>query len=72
MQLQQIEDLLLQEMEDVVGGTAGVCECVSAAHQSSGTGQCVCESVAEQKLVDTGLKPPTCSCKSSAAQLTGT
>lgn len=43
MKLQQIETLLLQEMEDVKGGLAGVCECTSMAGQSSESGgTCSC------------------------------
>lgn len=44
MELKNIETLLLQEMEDVRGGLAGTCECVSGAGQAKEEGgNCVCE-----------------------------
>ena len=60
MKLQQIESLLLQEMEEVKGGSSGVCRCVTGAGQSSDLGgECICEQGAGQLFV----KPPsTCIC----------
>lgn len=72
MNLPNIETLLLQEMEEVKGGTAGTCTCVSGAAQSpKDGGECVCQSGAAQKYSEEN-KPigqkPTCSCSSGAIQ----
>lgn len=49
MELTKIESLLLQEMEEVKGGTTGVCQCESGAKQhNSPGGTCVCKSGAMQ------------------------
>lgn len=51
MELKQIESLLLQEMEEVKGGTGGICECKSGAgHSTEGDGDCQCEKGAALKL----------------------
>lgn len=43
MEIARIETLLLQEMEDVKGGRAGVCRCDSGAGQGGEDGgTCVC------------------------------
>lgn len=72
MNLPNIETLLLQEMEEVKGGTAGTCTCVSGAQQSDKDGgTCICQSGAVQKAKNEteiiGQKP-TCSCSSGAIQ----
>lgn len=49
MKIMDIETLLLQEMEDVKGGVAGTCQCVSGAGQSTEIGgKCICTKGAKQ------------------------
>lgn len=64
MELQKIETLLLQEMEDVKGGTGGTCICSSGAGQGPGIGTCECtQGGAGQKLEN--KKDPVCLCHAS-------
>ena len=52
MNLPKIETLLLQEMVEVRGGLAGVCECTKGAGQASEDGgKCSCSSGAGQKAL---------------------
>lgn len=64
MELQKIETLLLQEMENVKGGLAGVCECTSAAGQSTESGgKCACSRGGAGQILNLPDKElPTCFC----------
>lgn len=65
MKLQNIETLLLQEMEDVKGGTGGTCRCEMGAGQSSQEGgTCVCSQGGAGQLL---VKPSTCLCGNGGA-----
>lgn len=71
MNLPKIETLLLQEMEEVKGGKAGTCTCVSGAGQGiDNDGNCLCKSGAAQ----ISLKEPdpdegaSCGCTRGAGQ----
>lgn len=64
----KIESLLLQEMENVKGGSVGECHCTSGAGQSAiSGGKCVCDSPtggAGQKIGDTST---SCFCPNGGA-----
>ncbi|WP_278707404.1 MULTISPECIES: hypothetical protein [Bacteroides] len=72
MNLPKIETLLLQEMVEVRGGLAGVCECTKGAGQASEDGgKCSCSSGAGQKALsfETAKGEETiCTCSSGAGQ----
>lgn len=61
MELARIETLLLQEMEDVKGGRAGVCYSDSGAgHSGEDGGSCVCtKGGAGMKIIS---PDPACFC----------
>lgn len=71
MKLPEIEALLSQEMEVVMGGNqgpSGTCTCETGAGQSAGTGHCICtKGGAGQQSIP---QPPSsgCTCPSGAGQ----
>lgn len=68
MELQKIETLLLQEMEEVKGGTSGVCACDGGAGQSENPdGTCECKKGAGQLLPPPDPNFPVCRCNAGGA-----
>lgn len=70
MKLPQIEALLSQEMEVVMGGNqdpSDTCTCPSGAGQGPGSGHCICtEGGAGQRYV--APPPSSCTCPGGAFQ----
>ena len=68
LELKHIDTLLLQEMEEVKGGTAGTCECYSGAGQSPEEGgKCTCIHAAGQMYKPETTPPPECTCTGGGA-----
>jgi len=78
MKVKKMEELLLQEMEDVKGGIAGIvngCSCTSGAGQGpDGTGPCLCSKggAAQKTFTEIPKEPiePGCLCETGAGQIT--
>jgi len=74
MKVKKMEELLLQEMEDVKGGGAGIskgCVCKSGAGQGpNGDGSCICSEGGASQILELVVVPPVlpCACPSGAAQ----
>lgn len=66
MKIPDIESILSQEMEEIIGGEEAACHCPTGAYQGSGDGDCYCQIGGAAQVVPS--PPTTCTCTNGAGQ----